>query len=71
MNQGILTNGQLQNIVKFIYDVCKIVAGAGIITPLIKSDSIDSTIMAEVVWVVVGLFLFAVILDGIADRINS
>ena len=71
MNEGLLTKGQLQNIVKFIYDVCKIVAGGGIITPLIKSEAVDTTTLQAVVIITAFLFIFAVVLDGIADRMGK
>mgnify|MGYP003571444652 CR=1 FL=1 len=70
MNNGILTKGQLQNIVKFIYDVCKIVAGGGIITPLLKNESYDTTLLVWVGIITFTLFFIAVLLDGIADRMG-
>lgn len=71
MNNGILTKGQLQNIVKFVYDVCKIVAGGGIITPLIKSEAMDTDTLLSVVAITAFLFIFAVVLDGIANRMGK
>ena len=71
MKKGLLTKGQLQNIVKFVYDVCKIVAGGGIITPLIRNEAIDVSLFQWVIVVVSVLFTFAVFLDGVADRMGE
>ncbi|MBP3213238.1 MAG: hypothetical protein J6M19_00125 [Bacteroidaceae bacterium] len=71
MRRGILTKGQLQNIVKFIYDVCKLVAAGGIITPFVKNETIDLGLMQGIVAITFILFFVAVLLDGVADRMGD